>query len=47
MKFYETPSSWSRVVPCGLRKKERERDGLTDMTKVIVTFANFSKAPKK
>ena len=35
MKFHENPSSRSRVVPCGR----------TDM-KLIVTFRNFSNAPK-
>jgi len=34
------PSSGSRGVPCG------QRDGRTDMTKLIVTFHNFAKAPK-
>jgi hypothetical protein len=36
IKFHENPSSGSRVVPC--RR--------TDMTKLIVTFRNFAKAPK-
>jgi hypothetical protein len=40
-KFYENPSSGSRVVPC------RRTDGRTDMTKPIVGFHNFVKAPKK
>ena len=35
-KFYENPSSGSRVVP----------RGRTDMTKLIVTFRNFANAPK-
>jgi hypothetical protein len=39
-KFNETPSSGSRVVPCG-------RDsGQTDMTKLIVGFHSFTNAPK-
>jgi hypothetical protein len=38
-KFYENPSSWSRL-PCG------QRDGRSDMTKLIVTFCNFVNAPK-
>jgi len=37
MKFYENASSESRVFPCGR----------TDVTKVIVAFCNFAKAPKK
>jgi len=35
-KFYETASSDSRVFPCGR----------TDMTKLIITFCHFAKAPK-
>ena len=37
MKFYENASCESRVFPCGR----------TDMTKLIVAFCNFEKAPKK
>jgi len=37
IKFYENASSKSRVFPCGR----------TDMTKLIVAFCNFEKAPKK
>jgi len=40
IKFHETPSSGSRVVLC----TERERDGLTDMTKLKITFSNYTKA---
>ena len=40
IKFHENPSSGSRVVPFG-------RKGRTDMTKLIVAFHNFAKAPKK
>ena len=40
-KFYENPSSGSRVGPCGWA------DGQTDMTKIIVVFRNFENAPKK
>jgi hypothetical protein len=40
IKFHENPSSGSRVVPC------RQTDGRTDMTKLIVPFRNFGKAPK-
>jgi hypothetical protein len=36
IKFYQNPSSGSRVVACGQ----------TDMTELIVAFRNFSKAPK-
>jgi len=36
IKFYENPSSGSRVVPCGR----------TDMTKLIFAFRNFTNAPK-
>ena len=41
MTFHENPSSGSRVVPCG------RTDGRIDMTKLIVSFRNFSNAPKK
>ena len=37
IKFHENLSSGSRVVT----------DGRTDKTKLIVTFRNFAKAPKK
>ena len=40
MKCHENPSIESRVVPCG------QTDGRTDMTKLIVDFCNFAKAPK-
>jgi len=36
IKFYENPSSGSRVVPCGR----------TDMSKLTVAFRNFVRAPK-
>jgi len=45
IKFHENPSSGSRVVPPG-RTNER-KDKRTDMTKLIVAFRNFAKAPKK
>ena len=35
--FNENPSIGSRIVSCGR----------TDMTKLIVTFRNFAKAPKR
>ena len=37
IKFHQSPSSGSRVVPYGQ----------TDMTKLIVAFRNFVKASKK
>jgi hypothetical protein len=40
MKFYQNPSSGSRVVPCG------QADGRTDMMKLIVAFRSFANAPK-
>jgi hypothetical protein len=40
IKFQESPSHGSRVVPCG------RTDGRTDMTKLIVAFCNFANAPK-
>ena len=40
MKFHENPFDGSRVVPCG------RMDGRTDITKLIVAFRNFAKAPK-
>ena len=39
VKFYENPSSGSRVVPC--RQTDGQADRQTDMTKLIVTFHNF------
>jgi hypothetical protein len=40
IKFHGYASSGSRIVPCG------QKDGRTDMTKLIVTFRNFENAPK-
>ena len=40
IKFHENLSSDSRAVPCG------QKDGQTDMTKLIVAFRNFPNAPK-
>jgi hypothetical protein len=37
IKFHENPVRSNRVVPCGR----------TDMTKLIVAFRNFAKAPKQ
>jgi hypothetical protein len=39
-QFHEYSCSGSRVVPCG------ERDGRSDMTKLIAAFRNFANAPK-
>ena len=39
-KFHKNPSSGSRVVP------GEQMDGQTDMTKLIVAFRDFAKAPK-
>jgi hypothetical protein len=36
IKYYENPSSGSRVAPCGR----------TDMTKLIVAFHNYANAAK-
>ena len=40
IKFLQSPSSVSRVVPCG------KTDGLTDITKLLVTLRNVANAPK-
>jgi hypothetical protein len=37
IKFHQNTSIWRRIVPCGQ----------TDMTKLIVAFRNFAKAPNK
>jgi hypothetical protein len=37
LNFHENPSSGSRDAPCGRKDKK----------KLIVTFRNFAKAPKK
>jgi hypothetical protein len=39
IKFYQNPSSGSRVVPSGQTNEQ------TDMTKVTVAFRNFTDAP--
>jgi hypothetical protein len=41
IKFHENPFSGSQVVPYG------QTDGRAEMTKLIVAFCNFAKAPKK
>ena len=38
--FHQNPSSDSRVVSYG------QTEGQTDMTKLILAFRNFAKAPK-
>jgi hypothetical protein len=40
IEFYENMSSGGRVVACG------RTDRLTDMTKLIVGYRSFTKAPK-
>ena len=42
IKFHENPSS--RVAKCG--RTDGQTDRQTDMTKLIVAFRNFAKAPK-
>jgi len=44
IKFYKSPSSRSRDVSSGQRGERT--DGRTDITKLIVAFRNFTKAPK-
>jgi hypothetical protein len=54
-KFYQKPSSGSRVVPYGKTDRPPDRqtdrqtngrtDGRTDMIKLITTFRNFANAP--
>jgi len=44
MKFGENPPSGNRVVEWGW--KDGRADRQTDMTKLIVAFRNFAKAPK-
>jgi hypothetical protein len=41
INFHENSSGGSRVVQCG------QKDGWSDMTKLIVVFRNFANAPKK
>jgi hypothetical protein len=43
-KFHHYPSYESWVVPCG--QMDRQTDGHTEMTKLIVAFRNFAKEPK-
>jgi len=40
IKFHENRFNGSTIVPCG------RADGQTDMTKVIVVFCRFAKAPE-
>ena len=48
IKFNANPSSGSRVVPYGRKdgQTDMQADRWTDMTKLVVIFRNFSKAPK-
>jgi hypothetical protein len=41
VNFHKNPSSGSRIVPC------EQKDGLTDMMKLINAFRPFANAPKK
>ena len=43
IKFHENPSGGIRAVPCG--RTDGQKDRRTDMTKLIVAFRNFAKAP--
>jgi hypothetical protein len=45
IKFHENLSSGSRVVPCG--QTDGWMDGQTDMTKLVVAYRSFAKAPNK
>jgi hypothetical protein len=44
-QIFKNTCSGSRVVPCG--QTERQTDGRTEMTKLIVAFRNFANAPSK
>jgi hypothetical protein len=48
-KVNENPSGGSRIVPCGQTdgQKDGRTDRQTDMTKLIVAFRDFAKAPEK
>ena len=46
IKFRENPSSGSRVFPCVREDGQRQTDGRTGMTKLVVTFRNFATPPK-
>jgi hypothetical protein len=41
IKFLKIPPSGSRIIPCG------RIDRQTDMTKLIIAFLNFAKAPNR
>ena len=45
IKFYENPSSVSRVVPFG--RTGGRTDRRKDMTKLIIAFRSFANSPKK
>ena len=44
VKFHKNLSIGGRFFPCG--RVDRRRDGQTNMTKLIVTFRNFTEVPK-
>jgi hypothetical protein len=44
IKFYQSPSSGSRLIAFG--RTNRQTEGLTDMTKIIVAFRNFVNTSK-
>jgi hypothetical protein len=44
IKFYENPSSWSRLVPCG--QADWPKDGRSDKTRLMVLSRNVMNAPK-
>jgi hypothetical protein len=44
IRLHPNPSSGNRIVPRG--KTDRQTDGQTDMTKLIVAFRKFVKSPK-
>jgi hypothetical protein len=43
-KFHENPSSGSLAVSCGL--KDRQTEGRTELTKLLVAFRNFCENTK-
>jgi len=44
IKFHENPFRRSRVVPCG--GKDWQTDRQTDITKIIINFRNYANAPR-
>ena len=53
IKFHENPCSGNRVLPCGQtdrqteRQTGRQKEGQTNITKLIVAFQNIANAPAK